>query len=164
MSPDARPAPQDGAPRPRAVAVAFWAWVVVGVGLVLIGMYLVTGALSLDPASLAGRGLTGDQVTAVRRGLGTFGVIAALVGLAVGFLGSRVRDGDPRARRAQVALSLVFTFVAVAQTVLGLVGILVLPLALVLLGCVVAVTRPSVSSWFHGDGPRSRPAAGGSAA
>lgn len=139
------------------MTAAFWAWVVVGAGLVLIGLYLITGAFSLDPATLAERGLRADQVTAVQRGLAAFGVIAALVGLAVGFLGSRVRDGDARARRAQVALSVAFTFVALVQTVLGLVGILVLPLALVLLGCVVAITRPAVSPWFHGGGPRSHP-------
>ena len=141
-------------PRPTAVTVAYRAWLVAAVGLVLVGVYLVTGAVSVDPAALSERGLSADQVGGVRLGLGVSGALATLVGLAVGLLAGRVRDGSPRHRRALVALSVVFTFVAVVQSLIGVVGLLVLPLALVMLGCVVLVTRPGVSEWFH---PRPAP-------
>jgi hypothetical protein len=135
--------------------VAFAAWLLAAVLLVLVGLYLVTGALSVDADTLVARGLTADQATSVRRSLGAFGALSVLVGLAVGFLAPRVRDGDARARRAMVALSIVFTPVAVVATLFSFGGVLVLLPALVLLGCVAGVTRPGLAGWFHGDGPRS---------
>ena len=139
--------------RPTAVTVAHRAWLVAAAGLLLLGLYLLTGAVTLAPASLSDRGLSTEEAGGVRLGLGVSGVLCAGVGLAVGVLAGRVRDGDPRHRRALVALSLAFTFVAVVLSLLGLTGVLVLPLALVLLACVVLVTRPGAEAWFHPAAP-----------
>ncbi|MDH6198753.1 peptidoglycan/LPS O-acetylase OafA/YrhL [Mycobacterium frederiksbergense] len=106
------PAPK----RPLVATVGFFFWLVASVLLIVGGM--IAASVSLP-------GLD----TVLFRGTG---VLTALAGLGMAFLAGRSRTGDPRYRRAAIALSLAIVVIVALIARFGLVHILTL-LGLVLL-------------------------------
>jgi hypothetical protein len=112
--------------RPRVVTTAFWCWVVASVLLIVGG--LIVAAASLPPLSRGG------------------GVITGLAGAGMAFLAGRSRTGDPRFRRAAVALSLAIVVLMPLVVMFGVVHVLTLLAVLLLIAGTVLITRPSASS------------------
>ncbi|MGV0740839.1 hypothetical protein [Mycolicibacterium sp. XJ870] len=103
-------------PPSLAATIGFYFWLVAAVLLMVGGM--IAAAVSLP-------GL--DSV--VLRGAG---VLTALAGVGMAFLAGRSRSGDPRFRRAAIALSLAIVVIVAVIARFGLVHILTL-LAMILL-------------------------------
>ena len=83
------------------------------------------------------------------RGMGLLFCLAAvaLAGLAV-----RARDGDPRSRRAVMALGLaIVVLVPLAAVITGAVLILALLSLLPIITGVMLLNRPAVTAWFAGN-------------
>lgn len=120
------PLPAD--PRPRAVTAAFWCWLA-GAALLIVG----------------GVAIVGVPVPVVYRGIG---VIGALAGAATAFSAGRARDGDPRFRRAAIALSLAIVIVVAVDSVVGVVNVLTLVALLPLIAGTVAIRTPAAQAWF----------------
>src|SRR6185503_13366868 len=110
-------------PRPRAVTAAFWCWVVASILLIIGG--LIAASVGLPP---------------VYRGAG---VLTAIGGAAMAFLAGRTRSGDPRFRRAAVALSLA---IVVLVAVFGVVHMLTLVAVIPLIAGTVLIGRPSTET------------------
>jgi len=121
------PSPAD--PRPSAVTAAFWCWLA-GAALLIVGGVFTVAV----------------PVPAIFRGIGLLGALAgALLALAAG----RTRDGDPRARRAAIALSLAIVVVVAADAVFGgVVNVLTLVALLPLIAGTVTVRTPAAQAWF----------------
>ncbi|MGV9798305.1 hypothetical protein ACWDTP_09615 [Mycobacterium sp. NPDC003449] len=126
----ASPPPETPQPsrQPLAATVGFCFWLVAAVLLIVGGMIAASASLpGLD--------------TAVFRGTG---VLTAVAGVAMAFLAGRSRSGDPRFRRAAIALSLAIVVVAAVTAKLGVVHILtVLGIILLIIGTILnALPRP----------------------
>ena len=138
------------ASRPGAVMTAFWL-LIVGAVLLMTGG-LLTATVGFDTLRQAAPPAVSDQ--AVRdslwlyRGVGTLFALAA-IGLAA--VAVRARDGDPRFRRATMALGLaVVVLVALAAVFTGAVFILALLSLLPIVVGVMFLNRPVVGDWFAG--------------
>lgn len=112
-------------PRPGVVTAAFWCWVAAAVLLMVGGM--IAASVNLP---------------AVFRGAG---VLTVLAGGALAFLAGRVRDGDPRFRRAAVALALTVVALIAALSVIGIVHIVTVLAIFPLMAGAVLITRPSAA-------------------
>ncbi len=119
-------------PRPRSVQVAYWAWLVGAVALVLLGLLIAT---SSAPAFFRGAG-----------------VIFAAGGLGLAYLAARMRRGDPRFRRAAIALAMALVVLLVLFTIQvhGLGWALA---AIPVLAGAIAATRQTASDWFDSVDP-----------
>ncbi|MBS1695236.1 MAG: hypothetical protein JST91_23775 [Actinobacteria bacterium] len=136
-------------PRPRIVDVAFWVLLAGAVMLILGGLLATT--VTFDAARRAITSSVDDDrvrtYLVVYRGMG---VGAILAGGALAFLGGRARRGDPRYRRALLALALATVAVLGVIAVLAGVAQAVVLLALVpILVSVVLWTRPAAGAWYH---------------
>lgn len=109
------------APRTRVVTAAFWCWVVASVMLMVGG--LIAASVDLPP---------------LFRGAGMLTVAA---GAGMAFLAGRIRTGDPRFRRAGVALSLTIVVLVVLLSARGIVHIVTLLAILPLIAGAILVTR-----------------------
>ena len=114
-------------PRPRVVTAAFWCWVVASMLLIVGG--LLAASVSLPP---------------VFRGAGA---VTALAGAGMAFLAGRSRGGNPRFRRAALALSLTIVVLVALLAVFGVVHVLTLLAVLALIAGAVLMTRPAAASW-----------------
>jgi hypothetical protein len=123
-------------PRPRALNVAFW--------LLLVGaVMLIGGGLIAATAS----------IPAVFRGAG---IVCVVAGALIAFLAGRVRStGDPRFRRATLALSLVVVVLVSLVAALGVVHILALLSVLPLIVGAMLLSRPAAAGWSNADSPES---------
>jgi hypothetical protein len=123
-------------PRPRALNVAFW--------LLLAGaVMLMAGGLFAASAS----------IPAVFRGAG---IVCVVAGAMIAFLAGRVRkSGDPRFRRATLALSLVVVVLVSLVAVLGVVHILALLSVLPLIVGAMLLSRPAAAGWSNAESPES---------
>lgn len=126
--------------RPGTVSAAYWVWLVAAVLAVLTGVYLASAGATVSSTS--------DGLRRLAVGVG---VINVLVGLGLGFLAARVRAGEPRSRRALVALSIVYAFFGVVQGVVGLVVPVLLLAALLVLAAVALVATPSARAFFAAE-------------
>jgi hypothetical protein len=113
-------------PRPRAVTAAFWCWVVAAILLIIGG--LIAASVGLPP---------------VYRGAG---VLTAIGGAGMAFLAGRTRNGDPRFRRAAVALSLAIVVLVALFAVFGVVHMLTLVAVIPLIAGTVLIRRPSADT------------------
>ncbi|WKG04472.1 hypothetical protein QU592_05000 [Mycolicibacterium sp. HK-90] len=114
-SPESRPAPN----RPRVATVGFCFWLVASVLLIAGGM--IAASVSLPGVD-----------TWLFRGIG---VLTAVAGLAMAFLAGRARSGDPRFRRAAIALSVTIMVIVALTAQFGVVHKLtVLGVVLLLVG------------------------------
>ncbi|MDR3661718.1 MAG: hypothetical protein P4L86_15265 [Mycobacterium sp.] len=124
--------------RPRAVTVAFWCWLVAAVLLAALGLLQLSLSLPVQYRAIGG--------------------LLLAVGLGLGFLAGRARQGDSRFRWAAVALAmgtvllialLLFVFGA------GLLGMLVLTAVMALATAgTVSIGRPAALTWFDGMADR----------
>ena len=123
-------------PRPRALNVAFW--------LLLVGaVMLICGGLIAATAS----------IPAIFRGAG---IVCVIAGAMIAFLAGRVRKtGDPRFRRATLALSFVVVVLVSLVAALGIVHILALLSVLPLIVGAMLLSRPAAAAWSDADTPES---------
>ncbi|MCB0932074.1 MAG: hypothetical protein KDB71_09280 [Mycobacterium sp.] len=143
------PAGKAGA-RPGAVMVAFWLLIVGAVMLMAGGLLTATTGFDTvrqtTPASVSDQSVR--DLLRFYRGVGILFCVAAAV-LAGSAL--RTRDGDPRFRRATMALGLaIIVLVALAALLTGAVFILALLSLLPIVGGVMVLNRPAVAQWFVG--------------
>lgn len=136
-------------PRPGGVTTAFWL-LVVG-GLLLMGGGLMAAIGSVDAVRQATPPTVSDE--AVRnyarwhRGAGILFCLAAatLMGFAV-----RAHGGDPRSRRAAMALGLtIIVIVAVAAVFAGTHILALLSLLPIIVGTLM-LGRPAIQEWYAG--------------
>ena len=129
-------------PRPKAVDIAFWLLVAGAMLLVINGLMAAT--LDFDPA------MAGFQ-----RGAGIFSVV---VGVVVGFLAGQTRKGDPRFKRATVALAVSITVLVVGVAVLlNLYYVLALLAVIPIVFGALALTRPAATDWFNENTEQAAP-------
>lgn len=132
--------------RPRQVGAGYWIFVLSGVALVLLGLYALLVPHDSVRQTLRDRGIAEDVISSALQLLVVQGGISVMGGLGVGFLAAGVRRGDPRFRRAEVAVSALLVILQLGSYVLGLGGT---PLvAIALLAACILVFLPSVASWF----------------
>ena len=132
--------------RPKQVGAGYWLFVLSGVALVLLGLYALLLPHDQVRQTLRDRGLAEDVISSSLQLLVVQGAVSVLGGLVVGFLAAGVRRGDPRFRRAELAVSGLLVVVELGSYVLGLGGT---PLvAIALLAACVLVVLPSVAPWF----------------
>jgi hypothetical protein len=123
-------------PRPQALNVAFW--------LLLVGAVLLMGGGLIAATA---------SIPVLYRGAG---IVCVVAGALIAFLAGRVRkDGDPRFRRATLALALVVVVLVSLTAALGVVHILALLSVLPLIVGAMLLSRPVVASWFNADRPES---------
>ena len=119
-------------PRPRALNVAFW--------LLLVGAVMLMGG-GLLAASAA--------IPAFFRGTG---IICVVAGALIAFLAGRVRrTGDPRFRRATLALAFAVVVLVSLVAALGVVHLLALLSVLPLLVGAMLLSGTAAGSWSTGD-------------
>ncbi|SEH49420.1 hypothetical protein SAMN04489835_0494 [Mycolicibacterium rutilum] len=111
--------------RPGVVTAAFWCWVAAAVMLMVGGMF--AASVNLPP---------------VFRGAGVLTVVA---GGALAFLAGRIRGGDPRFRRAGVALALTVVALIAVLSFIGVVHLVTLLAVFPLIAGAVLITRPSAT-------------------
>ncbi|OBK70807.1 hypothetical protein [Mycobacterium sp. 1274761.0] len=116
-------------PRPRTVNAAFWCWAAASLLLIVGG--LITASIGL-PALFRGAG-----------------VLTALAGAGIAFLAGRSRVGDPRFRRAALALSMAIIVLVALLSVLGVIHILTLIAVLPLIAAIALITRPSAADFYQ---------------
>ncbi len=121
-------------PRPRALTVAFW--------LLLVGaVMLICGGLIAATAS----------IPALFRGVG---IVCVVAGAMIAFLAGRVRKtGDPRFRRAALALSFVVVVLVSLVAALGIVHLLALLSVLPLIVGAMLLSQPAAAGWSPTDSP-----------
>jgi hypothetical protein len=125
-------------PRPRIVTVAFWCWLVASVLLVAFGMLL---ALSPDPLPVLFRGA---------------GALFAAAGLGLGYLAGRARLGQPRFRRAAVALALAIVVLLALFALMSRGPVWLLVMIVTMVGAILMM-RPSAQNWFDDSSPYEIP-------
>lgn len=135
-------------PRPRIVDVAFWLWLGAAVLLLLVALAseLVTSeSVRAHEYKAATDQQVGDFVTYYH----TAGALCGVLGLAIGYIAVRTRQGDKRFRTANVALSLVTIVLLMVWE--GFAGVLSPGLAatLALMAAVVLVMLPPARDWFN---------------
>ncbi|MGV0793894.1 hypothetical protein [Mycolicibacterium sp. XJ1819] len=114
--------------RPRVVVAGFWCWLAAAVMLILGGLIAATAGMDLPTAY---------------RGAAVLTIVA---GGAMAFLAGRARAGDPRFRRAAVALALAIVVLVGVVATLGVLHIFTL-LAVFPLGAgAVLMTRPAAQT------------------
>lgn len=123
-------------PRPRPVTVAFWCWIAAAV-------LLITGGLL--PAAL------NPSLPAVVLGAGA---VAALAGLGMAFAAGRTRSGEPRFRRAAIALSLTVVVVVAVLGVVHLLAPVTLLALLPLIAGTVSIRSAEAQAWFDREAGR----------
>jgi hypothetical protein len=134
-------------PRPRIVDMAFWSWLA-GAGLLILGGLLSVTTRFDTVRHAAAAEVTDEQIRSFLAFYRAAGAICIFLGVAIGYLAGKTRNGDKRFRRAAVALSLVG---AVLLAVGAFAQIVTLPSLLAMIALIVGagmVTRPSASSWF----------------
>lgn len=111
--------------RPRPVTIAFFLWLVAAILLVLLGLLLVSSRY---------------EVPGVVRGLGAVWIA---VGLALGWLAGKARSGDPRYRRAAIALTLTASVLLVL-----FIGPLTVAIVIPAVAGAILAQRPAANAWF----------------
>jgi hypothetical protein len=126
------PVPPD---RPRVVDAAFWTWLAAAILLVAFGLLMATSRAEIPPF------------------LRGFGALFVLGGLALGFLGGKMRTGHPGFRRAALALAIGLAFLLglFSLTIRGLVWLLIM---IPVLAGVALMLRPAARLWFEAEGTR----------
>lgn len=137
-------------PRPSAVMVAFWLLIAGAVLLMLGG--LLTATTGFDtvrqnvPASVSDESL--HSYLRFYRGVGVLFFLAAI---SLAALAVRTRDGDPRFRRAAMALGLsLVVLVAIVDVVFGRSFVFALLSLLPIIAGVMVLNRPAVTDWYAG--------------
>ena len=124
--------------RPAGVTTAFW--------LLVFGAVLLMGGGLMAAALMGLNTLVGYAI--LHRGAGILFCLAAaaLTGFAV-----RARDGDPRFRRATIALALaIIVIVAVAAVFAGTHILALLSLLPIIVGTLM-LGRPALQGWYSGE-------------
>ncbi|MFD4294355.1 hypothetical protein ACFWPA_07065 [Rhodococcus sp. NPDC058505] len=134
--------------RPQQVAIAYWLWLACAALLVLFGLLALTASGDAVRDQLLANGADPGDVDALVGLLRGSGALAGAVGVAIGFLAGPVRAGDPRFRRAAVALSAVYTLIQVLSTAVGVGQAPTLMTAIGLVIASILVYLPSARDWF----------------
>ncbi|BBY87190.1 hypothetical protein [Mycolicibacterium tokaiense] len=133
--------PTSATPRPKAVDTAFWLLVAGAILLVINGLMATTlsfSASATDPRVA--------NLLVFQRGAG---ILFVVVGAALGFVSGKMRQGDPRFRRATIAFAATITVLVLGLAVLAKAVFVVALLAVVpIIVGALALTRPPVVAWF----------------
>lgn len=129
MSSPSSPSPEQPSPRPLRATIAFSCWLAASVLLIVGG--LIAATVSWPGA-----------VNTLYRGSG---VLTVIVGAAMAFLAGRSRNGDPRFRRAAMALALAAAAVIAIAAAFRLVPVHMLTLAGVILLIAGTVLNAQIS-------------------
>lgn len=137
--------------RPTAVTVAFW--LLIGGAVLLLLGGLLTATTGFDTVrQTTPPSISDESVRDLLRLYRGVGVLFCLAAAALGWFAVRTRDGDPRFRRATMALGLaIVVLVALAAALTGAVFILALLSLLPIVGGVMVLNRPAVVEWFAAD-------------
>ncbi|MFS0898329.1 hypothetical protein [Mycolicibacterium litorale] len=135
--------------RPRVVDIAFWTLIGGAVLLILGGLLAATVSFETARSAIDPE-VTNDKVRnylTVYRGMG---IGAVLAGAGLAFVAGRARRGDPKFRRATVALALAIAVVLLMLAVGAGVGQPMTQLSLVPIAVgAVLLTRRSAAGWFE---------------
>ena len=138
--------------RPGAVMTAFWLLIAGAVLLMMSGLLTVTTDFD-TVRSTAPSWASDDAVRSYLRLLRGMGALFCLAAVALTGLAVRTRDGDPRFRRAVMALGLAtVVLVPLAAVITGAVLILALMSLVPIVAGVIVLNRPVVAQWFHNRG------------
>ncbi|MGW6375272.1 hypothetical protein ACWFRB_04295 [Rhodococcus sp. NPDC055112] len=138
----------DAQARPRPVDVAYWLWLVCAALLVLFGLLALTSPGTAIREELVARGANPDSVDEFIVLLRGSGAVSLLTGLGVGLMAGPTRAGDPRFRRAVVALSVVFFVLQLGLLATGLGQVPTLLVSVLALVASVLVYLRSSAEWF----------------
>jgi hypothetical protein len=120
------PSPID---RPRVVNVGFWCWVIGAVLAAALGLFIISLSVLLH-------GRVG-------------GAILLIIGLALGYLAGRARNGRVRFAYAGVGLAMSSVIYLALLVLTGGVGIISAAVVMILLIVgAVSITRPAAQEWF----------------
>lgn len=152
--------PASTSPRPRSVSVAFWL-LVIGAAVLAVGG-LLSAMLDFDTVRRMAEDTVDDQTIRDRltlyRGAGVLCVLAAG---ALAFLAVRTRSGDPRFRRATLALSVLIVVLVVVLALFVGTHLLAVVALVPILGGALALVRPAASHWFDEQPGELEPGADG---
>lgn len=141
--------PADSASRPAAVMTAFWLLIAGVILLMMAGLLTVTADFDTVRAT-SPSWASDDAVRSYLRLFRGMGLLFCLAALALTGLAVRARDGDPRYRRAVMALGLaIVVMVPLAAVITGAVLILALLSLLPIIAGVMLLNRPVVIQWFQ---------------
>lgn len=133
--------------RPTAVSVAFWL-MLAGAAMLLFGG-LLTATVSFGTLRQAAPASVSDQsVRDILRLYRGIGIVFTVAGAGLAMLVVRVGRGDPRSRRAAVALGLALVVVVGIAAVVGGTHVLVLLGLLPIIVGALLLSRPAVVAWF----------------
>ncbi|MBP1162499.1 hypothetical protein ABIC28_000031 [Rhodococcus sp. PvR044] len=141
----------DARARPRPVDVAYGLWLVCAALLVLFGLLALTSPGTAIREQLVEHGANPDSVDEFIVLLRGSGAVSLLTGLGVGLMAGPTRAGDPRFRRAVVALSAVFFVLQLGLLATGLGQVPTLLVSLLALVASVLVYLRSSAEWFAGE-------------
>ncbi|MFD4183397.1 hypothetical protein [Rhodococcus sp. NPDC058514] len=141
----------DAQARPRPVDVAYWLWLAGAALLVLFGLLALTSPGSAIREQLLERGASAGSVDGFIVLLRGSGAVSLLAGLGLGLMAGPTRAGDPRFRRAVVALSVVFAVLQLGLMATGLGQAPVLVVSVLALVASALVYRKSATAWFAGE-------------
>ena len=113
--------------RPRVVTVAIWCWLIAAVLLIVGGMLATSVSLPIAYRAM--------------------GIITVLAGGGLAFLAGRTRTGDPRFRRAGLALSFAVIVVVALNSLIGPIHLLTVIAVVPLIIGNLMMTRPAAASW-----------------
>lgn len=134
--------------RPRVVTLAYVLWLIAAVALILVALVILTVPVDQLRASLEGQGATASDIDSYLSTIRVVGVVAAILGLALGFLTGPMRAGHSLFRRIIVVLSVLVSLLLLLVVFgLALFHELVL-VVLVLLAACALVYRPPAREWF----------------
>lgn len=132
------------AKRPRIVDAAFWTWIVAAVLLLVSGFSALTVSAGQFQDFFQVDEQQASTLVAFNRGIG---VLCVLIGLGIGYVAGKIRNGDRRFRRAGVALSAVAAILLAG--VARLVPTVVLPVALLALVVgLLLICLPKARAWY----------------
>lgn len=141
--------PRPDEPRPVGVTTAFWLLVVGGVLLMAGGLMAATVGFDALRQS-APPTVSDDAVRGYARLYRGAGILFCLAAAALAGFAVRARDGDPRFRRATMALGLTIVVVVGVAAVFAGTHILALLSVLPIIVGTLMLGRPAVLGWYSG--------------
>ncbi|MCX5041770.1 hypothetical protein OG921_01010 [Aldersonia sp. NBC_00410] len=130
------------------VTAAYWVWIVAAAALVFFGVMALFIAGDATRESMLDKNPDADVDAALTLIRG-FGGITIVVGLVIAALVGQVRKGKARMRRALAVLSVVFAFMLVVTTTIGIAYFPLVIVAVAMLVATFLVYRPAAAPWFH---------------
>jgi uncharacterized membrane protein YhaH (DUF805 family) len=140
--------PLESPQRPTVVNAAYWVWIACAAALLFFGVMALFISSDATREAMLERDPDADVDAALNLIRG-FGGITVAVGIVIAALVGQVRKGQGRLRRALAVLSVVFAFMLVVTTTLGIAYFPLVIVAVALLVATVLIYRPAAAPWFN---------------